>query len=97
MSADDTTDRPISTLPDGMWSQPDIDTSAIDVLADAETVASIRTPARLTYSYTPGTARSAFLRGMAIVKTCIDTCGGTVTARNRDPHGLMIEIELPRA
>ncbi len=28
-------DRTISTLPDGLWSQPDIDTSAIDVLADS--------------------------------------------------------------
>jgi hypothetical protein len=41
-----TDDRPISTLPDGLWSQPAVDTSAIDVLADVETVASIRTPAR---------------------------------------------------
>ena len=62
---DNTTDRPISTLPDGLWSQPAVDTSAIDVLADTEKVASIRTPAALTYSYTPGTARSNFLRGMA--------------------------------
>ncbi|HAM23031.1 MAG TPA: hypothetical protein DCQ04_12325, partial [Actinobacteria bacterium] len=62
MSADD---RTISTLPEGLWSQPEIDTSAIDVLADTESVASIRTPASLTYSYTPGTARSGFLRGMA--------------------------------
>ena len=43
MSGDD---RTISTLPDGLWIQPDIDTTAIDVLADTETVASISTPDR---------------------------------------------------
>ena len=64
-ATDESTDRPISTLPDGLWSQPAVDTSAIDVLADTEAVASIRAEAKLTYSYTPGTARSIFLRGLA--------------------------------
>jgi len=35
--------------------------------------------------------------GLAIVKTCITTCDGSVAARNREPHGLILEIELPRA
>lgn len=35
--------------------------------------------------------------GLAIVKTCITSCDGSVTARNREPHGLILEIELPRA
>ncbi len=35
--------------------------------------------------------------GLAIVKTCITSCDGSVTARNRTPHGLILEIELPRA
>ncbi len=33
--------------------------------------------------------------GLAIVKRCIEACGGTVTARNRDPHGLEVEVCLP--
>ncbi len=32
--------------------------------------------------------------GMAIVKTCIETCRGTVTARNRIPHGFVVTITL---
>ena len=64
-ATDESTDRPISTLPEGLWSQPDIDTSAIDGLDDVEAVALIRAEAKLDYSYTPGTARSIFLRGLA--------------------------------
>ncbi|NBR84256.1 MAG: sensor histidine kinase [Verrucomicrobia bacterium] len=33
--------------------------------------------------------------GLAIVKTCIEGCGGTVTAKNREPHGLEVQITLP--
>ncbi len=33
--------------------------------------------------------------GLTITKTCIESCGGTVTARNRTPHGLEIIIHLP--
>ncbi|TDU73097.1 two-component system sensor histidine kinase CpxA [Prosthecobacter fusiformis] len=35
--------------------------------------------------------------GLAIVKTCVESCGGNVTARNREPHGLIVLIELPCA
>lgn len=35
--------------------------------------------------------------GLSIVKTCVENCGGSVTARNRDPHGLSVVIELPCA
>jgi two-component system, OmpR family, sensor histidine kinase CpxA len=35
--------------------------------------------------------------GLAIVKTCVETCGGTVSLRENDPHGLVFEMELPRA
>lgn len=34
--------------------------------------------------------------GLAIVRTCIDACGGTVSARLRQPQGLQILLELPR-
>ena len=35
--------------------------------------------------------------GLAIVKTCIDACQGTVRLRNRQPHGLEVEITLRTA
>ena len=35
--------------------------------------------------------------GLAIVKTCIEACQGTVTARNRQPHGLEVEIVLKKS
>jgi two-component system, OmpR family, sensor histidine kinase CpxA len=33
--------------------------------------------------------------GLAIVRTCIASCGGTVTCRNRQPSGLEVRITLP--
>lgn len=35
--------------------------------------------------------------GLSIVKNCIETCGGTVRARNRRSGGLRVIIELPAA
>lgn len=35
--------------------------------------------------------------GLSIVKTCVEACGGSVTAGNRTPHGLIVSIELPCA
>ena len=35
--------------------------------------------------------------GLAIVRTCIEACGGTVGCRNRSPKGLEVEIRLPAA
>jgi len=35
--------------------------------------------------------------GLAIVRTCIEACGGTVQCRNRSPRGLEVEIKLPIA
>ncbi len=32
--------------------------------------------------------------GLAIVKACVDSCLGTVSARNRVPHGLDVRIQL---
>ncbi|MCB1274964.1 HAMP domain-containing sensor histidine kinase [Prosthecobacter sp.] len=33
--------------------------------------------------------------GLAITQRCIEACGGTITACNRDPHGLIVEMGLP--
>jgi len=35
--------------------------------------------------------------GLSIVKTCVEACRGTVTARNRRPSGLLVEIVLSEA
>lgn len=35
--------------------------------------------------------------GLAIVKTCVEACRGTVQARNLQPHGFAVTIELPPA
>lgn len=60
------TDVPsVSALPESLWSQPEVDTGAIAALAGVEPVRSIRTPASLTYRYTPGLSQSRFLNGMA--------------------------------
>jgi len=32
--------------------------------------------------------------GLTIVKTCVESCGGTVVAHNRHPHGLEVVIRL---
>jgi two-component system sensor histidine kinase CpxA len=35
--------------------------------------------------------------GLTIVKTCIESCCGSVTARNRHPHGLEVSLRLARS
>ena len=35
--------------------------------------------------------------GLAIMRTCVEACGGTVKCRNRSPKGLEAEIRLPAA
>ena len=35
--------------------------------------------------------------GLTIVKACIESCCGTVTARNREPHGLEVTVRLSSA
>ena len=32
--------------------------------------------------------------GLTIVKTCVESCGGTVICRNRQPSGLEVAIRL---
>ena len=35
--------------------------------------------------------------GLAIVRSCIEACGGAVSCRNRSPKGLEVAIRLARA
>lgn len=51
-------------LPEGLWSQPVVDSSAIDGLNDVEPVRLYNTPAALHYDFTPGLARTRFLRAI---------------------------------
>ena len=47
---------------------------------------------RLDHSRTRDTGGTGL--GLMIVKTCMESCCGTVTARNRQPHGLEIRLQL---
>jgi len=33
--------------------------------------------------------------GLAIVRSCMEACGGTVTCRNRSPKGFIVELRIP--
>lgn len=35
--------------------------------------------------------------GLSIVKTCVDACGGTVSARNLHPKGFSVKLALAHA
>ena len=67
-------DVEVSPFPEGLWSQPEVDASAIGAIADVEPVRSIRTPARLDYTYTAGISQTRFLRGMAEGKLLGERC-----------------------
>jgi uncharacterized OB-fold protein len=67
-------DVEVSPFPEGLWSQPGADTSAVGALADVEPVKSIRTPARLDYEYTAGISQTRFLHGMAEGKLLGERC-----------------------
>jgi len=34
--------------------------------------------------------------GLSIVKRCVESCGGTIHIRNLKPHGLCVEMHLPK-
>ncbi len=54
-------DRTVSTMPDGLWSQPQPQVPDLE----GDPVQRITVPATIVYSYTPGTAPTRFLRGLA--------------------------------
>lgn len=63
----------ISTVPDGLWTQPELDTSAVD-LGDEEPVQRVRVPASIVYDYVPGLATTRFLRGLQQRKILGEKC-----------------------
>ncbi|MET0803046.1 MAG: zinc ribbon domain-containing protein, partial [Acidimicrobiales bacterium] len=95
-------DVTVSPFPEGLWSQPAVATFGIAAIDGVEAVRSIRTPARLDYTYTAGISQSRFLRGMAEGKLLGErcpTCGKVyVPSRGACPvDGIPTEevVELP--
>lgn len=64
-------------LPAGLWSQPEIDVSAVAELADVEPVQVVRTPATLVYDYTPGVATTRFLKALKEKRLVGERCPET--------------------
>lgn len=79
-------DRTISTLPDGLWSQPSV---AVPDLGDTEAIQRVCIPASMTYRYTPGTATTRFLRALERKELLGERCPSTgkvyVPARGMSP------------
>ncbi|UDY37754.1 Zn-ribbon domain-containing OB-fold protein [Dermatobacter hominis] len=67
-------DRTISTLPDGLWSQPE---PSVPDLGVDEPVQRLRMPAAMVYDYTPGLAQTRFLRGLQQKKFLGERCPTT--------------------
>jgi len=70
----DDTDRTVSTLPDGLWTQPQPTGPGADV---DESVQRVRMPAAMVYDYSPGKARTRFLRGLEQRKILGERCPST--------------------
>lgn len=63
-----------SALPEGLWSAPEPDVSALDTDDATETIQRIRIPAAVYYRYNPGKAQTRFLRGLAEKKILGERC-----------------------
>lgn len=72
-----TSDVSPPTLPAGIWSQPELDRSAVPEMDGVELVQRIRIPARLDYTYTPGAATTRFLYSLKEKKVLGDVCPET--------------------
>ena len=67
-------DRSISTLPGGLWSQPQ---PTVPNASGDEPVQRLRMPAAMVYDYTPGLAQTRFLRGLKEKKILGERCPST--------------------
>jgi uncharacterized OB-fold protein len=67
-------DRTVSTMPGGLWTQPQ---PTVPDLGVDEPVQRVRMPASLVYDYTPGLARTRFLRGLEQKKILGERCPAT--------------------
>lgn len=64
-------------IPEGVWSQPEVDMSAVAEIASVESVRSVRAFASLTYDYTPGLATTRFLRAIKEKRLVGERCSET--------------------
>ncbi len=76
MTGEAKTDKAISSLPDGLWSQPPVDMSQID-LGESEPIQRVRIPATMRYTYSPGKATTQFLRALKEKRFIGDRCPTT--------------------
>jgi len=85
-------------LPAGLWSQPELDTSAVAELADVESVQSLRAAATLYYDYTPGIATTLFLRALKEKRLTGEVCAESgkvyIPPRGVSPTSGLVTTEL---
>lgn len=62
------------TLPDGLWTQPEVDFTAVPALDGIEPIQRVRLPASISYDFIPGLAPTRFLRGLAQKKILGEKC-----------------------
>ena len=70
-------DERIAQMPEGLWTQPDIDLSSLGLTDGDEAVRRVRNPARLEYDYTPGLATTRFLRAIEQKRLVGERCPET--------------------
>jgi uncharacterized OB-fold protein len=79
-------DRVVSTLPEGLWSQPPV---SVPDLGDVEAVQRVTIPASMRYDYSPGLTQTRFLRGLEHKQLLGERTAGAedvyVTHRGIDP------------
>jgi uncharacterized OB-fold protein len=83
-----------ASLPEGLWSAPQIDTSAVPALDNGESVQRVRIPASVRYDYIPGLAPTRFLRGLAEKKILGERCPVTGDVYV-PPRGMSPAVGLP--
>lgn len=64
-------------IPEGVWSQPAVNMSAVADLESVEAVRSVRAFASMTYDYTPGVATTRFLRAIKEKRLVGERCSET--------------------
>ncbi len=74
MSIDPSDDRSVSTLPDGLWTQP---VPSVPVELGDDPVQRQVVPASMRYDYSPGLATSRFLRGLTEKRILGERCPET--------------------
>lgn len=87
-------DLKISPMPDGLWSQPGLDTSAVDGLDTSEPVQRVRMQAAMHYTYNPGVATTRFLRALENKQILGERCPSTGKVYV-PPRGMSPVVGLP--